>query len=647
MGEPLFDGTLSFRGGQNAGLLPDRIGEDQYASGVNLSTKDGGVGPRSGFTFLDIEVLTSGGVQISSGATANYSEIFRSGKFQGAHHYIADSGEYIIAVISGVIFCINPEKQTATVLTLDAEDPVASPLEDFVEADVTRLDQYRRRFNMSDAGRFMTIYEYPAYPVIIDGGEARRANPDAEDAFGNPTPEIPNGIIGAYNQSRLFVGSAVHEFTGGDPVGSSAAPNAPITFQEVLLPAADFLGQVFSLGSTNQNNPITAMGFLQVADTSRGLGPLFIATKDSLYTFRTDLPRSQWEETRFGSLLLFNAGVAGQRAFTNLNSDLFFMSGDGRIRSLSISVSEQQKFANTPIDREVRNWVVFDDKDLAELSVAQAHNNKVYFTVNPFRTTARDLYGDEVIDYAFGGFVVLELDNISGALSDAVPAWAGLWQGINPMDMVVVNNELYVFAKDPGAVNSLYRVDDDKTYDTFKDETRLITSRIYSKEYIYQNRFTLKEESTVEPTFSDLSGDIKVVIDRKTEASGNWLHWRTWEHEAKDEECNFESSEVQPVLLPHSFRDLGFGSPVDEYDDPCDSVTGDDLRYFKREQFRLTITGKNWKLQAFRAKSEVQEDSELINISCDKLVGKTVEKDCSDVSDWYIHSTPFVGESCQ
>lgn len=640
MQDELTDGNLSFRGGQNAGTLPDRIREDQYAYGINITTKDGGAGPRPGFVFTDITVTTEGGVPDVVGKIVPYQEILHSGKFQGAHAYITESLTGILAVVSGVIFVINPVLQTAEVLEIEEQEGELTGISPQFEPSSQRLDQYAQRFNISNAGRFVVIHDYPDTPVIIEGGVARRADPDAVDEQGNPAPELFASVLGTYNQSRYFFSSIANEFTAGDPVGSTAAPDAPITVLEIGTTAAPFVGQVFSLGSTNQNKPITAMGFTQVMDSSTGLGPMFVATKDSIYTFRTDLPRTQWEQTQFGRLLLFNAGIAGQRAFVQVNTDLMFISGDGRIRSLLVSASGQQKFANTPIDREVQNWNVMDDPELMSIAVAEAVGNRVFFTVSPYRTFAQDLERNPVVDYAFEGMVVLELDNLSGLLADAAPAWAGLWTGIQPMDIVNVDGTIWIFSKDEG-VNALYRMDESLSYDIYKDQPRNIVARIYTREYPFQDRFKLKKEKFVEPTFSNVRGDMSCIIDRKTEASGKWLRWREWRHNAIVDDCEDACCDTRPVLQEQSFRDLNFGSPEVEGD--CDPITREDLRYFKRAQYRLTISARNWKLQTFRAVANLQEDAQLIHGPCEHLQRK-LEKDCSDVSDWLLYSVPFKGD---
>lgn len=621
MGETIADGTTAFIGGQNAGILPDRIEPQQYARGVNLTTRDGGLGPRAGFVHQDIKVITEG-----------YETIFRAGKFQGAHPYIADNGQFVIVVISGVIFQIDPERKTAEVLEIERES-TSSYIDESFSPATERLDQYCARHPMSDAGRYLVVYDYPDLPVIIEGSNARRSNPERINADGEPVPEIPTSVRGAYNNNRLFITNQVHEFTAGDPVGSLTAPDAPITFQEIFIPAAPYLGQSFSLGSTNTNNPITALGFIQVPDTSTGVGPLFIATRDAVYTFRTDLPRSSWEQVQFGSLLLFNSGIAGGKAFTNINSDLIYMGGDGQVRSLHAARQEQSRWSNNPIDRELGDYVRFDDKELNELTVVSSIGNKVFVTVNPYSLFAQDSDGVPVVDHAFRGLAVLELDNVSAMLRATNPVWAGIWTGINPTDMVVLDNEMYIFAKDRNGQNDMYLMDPSITYDVYAEERVPVVSRLYTRQYNFEDPFSLKEEKNIQLSLSNLSGDVKLTVDRKIEGATKFTRWTEWEHNAptgvKDAGCG-----DLPNLSPHTLRELFLGDP-EEHD--CSGINRDDFRYFRKSQYRFTIQAENWNISELRVIAEREPDDMRKSDMCDPSKEVQVEADCSDIPDWDLY----------
>src|SRR3989304_8010405 len=128
------DGNTTFLGGQNDGLLPHEIRKEQYRRGINVTTKNGALGPRPGFVHQNIEITTTGKVGKST-----YLQSFKRGKFQAALSYDADDGTFILAVISGIVFRIDPRNLTAEVIEFEDGD---------------RMNQYRRRIPWSRAGRF-------------------------------------------------------------------------------------------------------------------------------------------------------------------------------------------------------------------------------------------------------------------------------------------------------------------------------------------------------------------------------------------------------------------------------------------------------------------------------------------------------------
>ncbi|HUS88780.1 MAG TPA: hypothetical protein VMW91_05320 [Desulfosporosinus sp.] len=611
------DGNLSFMGGQNDGLLADSIREDQYQRGVNVTTKDGAISPRPGFVHQEITVITTGSVEGRS-----YQKIFNTGKFQAATSYDTDSGTFIIAVISGIIFRVDPRTLEATVIPIgDSEDS-----ED-------RMNQYRRKINWSYAGRFLVFFDFPNIPVIIENSDARRAVLDDYEVFASS--------LGTYVQSRLWIGNAVHQFTAGDPVGGINS-NAPITFEEVLAPASAFGGQVFSLGSQSANQPITAMGVLQVADTSTGIGPLFVATKNSVYLYQANLPRSQWDEAAFGRMVLYNAGIAGERAFTNLNSDLLFLSGDNQVRSLLMGKSGQERWENAPMSREVNPWLQeFKNEELISNTVAVSHGNRVFISVAPYRTHAISLDSQKVFDYAHGGMVVLELDNVSALGQAATPTWAGLWTGISPMELITLNNGLYIFSKDDGGINRLYLMDEDKTWDVFKGEEVDIVSRIYTREYNFKSPFQDKRVGSVSYSMSNIEGAFTFISEYQPGHSEKWTMWKNFKHCAETEicdagdDCGVNQCEM-PTLNSHSFRELDFGDPIAK---SCDLLTNEQSDVLRKVKLRLTMKGRNWKLRDIHLRFSLETNTNRpATQRCESIEQRKL---CAEIepNDWEFYRT--------
>lgn len=647
----LYDGNISFAGGQSGGILADRIQADQYAAGVNVSTRNGALSPRPRFVHVPLRFR-------DAGEHAKYYNLFRQGKFQCACYYRSSSGSFHIVVISGLIFAVDP--LTGKVQHIPIDIPSGE--------DQTKVDTMHprlRRVNFAIAGRFLVLFDWSQQrPVILDGLKARRSrNQIVTRVVSNVStdlviPEVPPSRLGTFVQNRLFIGNEAHEFGAGDPVGGLNA-DAPITFEESMAPSSQYNGQFFSLGTTNVNNPITYMGFLQTADTSTGYGPLVVATDNSVYTFAANQPRSTWETGQFGALSLYNAGIAGPRAGVNVNSDLLFISGDGQIRSLNMGRADQAKWANAPMSREVSNWIVASDPSLLTYAVAASFGNMVLFTVNPFTTTALQANGVRSFDVAFRGLVVMELDNVSGMGQSARPAWAGLWQGICPMELCtgIYNGAhmLHAWSKDAGSVNNLYRITDESDYDVFEGVNKPVVSRFYSRMFDFQARFKTKQGSGIDVKLTNLEGAARVDLRYRGSMSGRFAKWREFEFGVKTNCEGRASDELPSNHAPGSIRELHFGTP---YESLCDCITNERSEYFRSAQLRMTIKAANWMLEDLRLTVEDADDTNGGRISegfCnpgDPLEFADCTKPCpvecrpaeddffTGDDDWFLHSVP-------
>lgn len=603
----VLDGNVSFVGGQDASKIPDKVPENGYFSGVNVTTQQGDIGPRWGLRKLKL-TFQAGGVTLKTNHIKEFDNIFHSGKFQLIAPYSVGQEFYLIIVIAGVIFLYNQGTNNVTIIPMKEGEDGLNPLEP--------------RLNWSPGGRFFVIFDFPAYPVIIENFEARRADPNKF--------EVPISTIGAYNQNRLFIGNAGNEFTAGDPAGNPLTPDAPITFEEVEAPSAPFLGQIFQLSTNYGNDPITAMAFLQLIDTSTGIGPFLVSTQNAIYSYNTQQPRTVWENGQFGSIFTFNNGIVGPRAFVNVNSDLFFLSNDGQVRSVSMSRDEQHKWSKVPLSKEVQNWLVYPDRDLVKFSTMAYFKNKIFVTAKPYRVEARNIDGSFAIDYVNGGFVVLELDNISTLGQDSTPAWAGVWTGVRPMDTAVNNNRFFVISKDEAFSNELYEFIPDSTVDEINDQERYIQSYLYTRQYVSQNSFQNKELHSVDLSIHNLEGDFELEIKYKPSHASRYLDWAKFSHKAPWRTCKVPTDSQLQGFASQQFKDLVFGVPENQ---TCNPVTQEFYRFYRKVQLKLSLSGRNWALQELRLKSIVMPQAELINV-CGEYPIFEFFKECD--TDWSI-----------
>lgn len=604
----LVDGATDFLGGQDSSKIPDRIPENAYAAGINVSVANGVLHPRWGLVRFSNE-FEDGYILDPYRHTRTYRSIFESGKFQAAAPYYVGLELYIILVISGHIFAFNPDSKTI----------VHVPIEDGSD-----LNYRAQRINWAAAGKHLVLYDFPAYPVILDGLNARRSNP--------LDLEIPAASQGAFNQNRLFIANNGSEFTGGDPVGSLAAPDAPLTFLEVLTPGSPYYGQIFQLPTSDHNDPITFMGFLQVTDVSTGIGPLIIATDRAIYSYATHVPRSNWEQGQFGSLLCYNAGVAGPRAFANANSDAFFLANDGYVRSLSMSRSEQQAWARIPISIEVKKWFKAWDSSLIKLGFVSYFNNKLFFSVNPYRVSVTDFETQfPVADYAHGGLVVMELDTLTSFGQAAKPTWAGLWTGVRPMEMVNLGTRAFIISKDLTNINRIYEINPDITYDIADDYIRPVKSRVRTREYSFQDGFLNKEIHSIDVVLEKIQGDFSMDVNYKPGHGFCFLPWVEFKHHAPWRMCDMPLTCVNG-FEGHAFRDLTFGAP--DPGEECSPLTADYYRVFKKLQLEVTLQGAYWELHELRVKATPKPQT-VNAVFCEQAPTVPICSCCED-EDWSI-----------
>lgn len=618
MAEPLYDGTLDFSLGQDAWHLPDRIQPNQYARGVNVTTKGGGLRPRPIYSRLDLN-FDDTTIPLDFGFRT-IKEWWSSGKFQAALAYLSGPDRYILSVVNGLIFQTNIRTGHTSVLSTEF-----------------RLNPNAARINWSYAGHYVVFFDYPNYPLIYDGMKLFRSNP-LNEVNGQLQPQVPISVLGTFNQNRLFIANAGVEFTAGDPVGNLATPEAPITFTEVFTPSSPFVNQFFSLPEEESIYPITAMGFIQQLDASTGIGAMFVATAQKFYFFNTQNPRSAWGESQFGGVLINNAGIPGQRAFVNVNSDLLFLTPQAKIHALSTARNEAKKWGNVPISREVENWLKLRDPELAQVAVLGYFNNRIFASANPYRVIAQGVNREPIFDYCHGGFVVLEIENLASLVTAGTPTWAGLWTGVNPMEFVSFDNQAFVVSKDGSnsfGQNAIYELSENAgIYDDIGTYTRPVRSVVYTRSYDFKDPYSKKWEQSFSFHIQDLKGKIDLKVERKTGASHEFREWGQWKHDASFENCGLPSDAELNGISSQDMPQLTFGEPVDL---SCNPITHDQNRVFHENQVRMTISGGKWLLADVRMKAELFPYVERqVEFMCAPLPPKRLPLPCDDALDWGI-----------
>lgn len=597
------DGTTNFSGGQNAGVKPHALAENQFYIGVNVNCSSTVLNPRWGIEEIPhLNFEEAGDFTRQTGRTVPFENVFKYGNFQGLIPYVINNETYVIYIIAGFLFLVNLDTNLVTVMN-----------------PTDMLNPNTTRHNWSNAGQYTEVFDWPNYPMILDGLTARRSDPSLY--------ETPVSVLGCYNQNRLCIASAGIEWTAGDPAGSLAAPEAPVTFLEVLLPGSPYYGDIYQVPTSSKYiRSITAMTYLQVIDKSTGIGPLLVSTQDSIYSYRTDLPRAQWQPSAtsgvFGSMFLPSTGIAGQRAHANVGSDVLFLGTDGQIYALSMARNDQRRWGNSPISREVSNFIMYPNKDSAYVSTVTYFKNKLFASCVPTLVDAITAEGYPTFDYVNSGMLVMDYGVNAQLNNPGVPIWTGLWTGVQFTECVEVNGTLYVSGKIHGE-NRLLKFNPNSTVDIIDGKERLIRSVIETKEYDHTDATVNKQLHSIDFGIRNIDGNMTISVDYRPSNVEYFTPWESVDFAAPVLQCSY------PVKYPNGLvgqgiRDFTIGS-TDE--STCVPGTEDLMYVYKGVQIRATITARHWELEYIKVKGRVLPRDERETV-CELTSGEPAPAEC-------------------
>lgn len=492
----IYDGMVSWAGGQDAGRNPVLLNEDQYQFGENVVCRGGKVGTRPAFRELTLNFTNNityddqGG---HGGANPIGSEdAFKDGLIQCVCFYDPSIDvDMIVASIGGRLFSIVPHgtKADVTELYLDKQNRDNIPMAYMVQAD-----------------RFHIVQDGENSPIIFDGVTARRAGTD----------EIFTGTIMAYGLGRIvLIGKNFRDIYFGDLYGSHEG--------EPGLSVLKFTETTFLSEGGAASLPFTmghAKGaiFFPEQDTTMGQGELLVFAEKGMASFFLDLPREQWKTSKFQAMALIDIGATGHKTLTPVNSDIWFRSTDGW-RTYRQARAEAKGWFQLPLSTEVGNYVDVETPSLLELSSSIHFNNRLITTCTPIPNNGRPYHN---------GLLSLDFDVLSSFGQAAhKPSWDGHWSGIKATRLVEGifdgKHRAFAFGLNDSGENTIYEIVEDQT----KDTSGPITSSVVPRSFTFRQYFNEDTILRGDIWWEDVKDDTTVNVYFKPDAYPEWIPWRT------------------------------------------------------------------------------------------------------------------------
>jgi len=367
-------------------LMPNGLKRNQLAWLTNATVRGGGITQRTGWKPL---------TTVTTGAALYQGGILYENSLQAGN-------PYLLLSISGILYQVRVDTDNSVhdVSTLPGlNDPPDAPQAFFVQGE---------EFAVKQAGDGVTL------PLFWDGNALRRS-------AGLPGGELPAATCMDYFMGRIWYAQG-RQYTAGDIVlGPSGT--APYSLRDAILKVTEnplaLAGDGFIVPT--QDGIIRALHHSANMDTSLGEGQLFTFTRKAIYSLTVPVKRADWilSTEPLQKVVQNKNGSYGDRGIVNANGDLFYQSSDG-IRSLFVSQRSFSEWSNLPISSNINRLLNFNNREFMRFSSGIYWDNRLYQTALPEMTD---------VGVAFKGIAVLDFDLISSLQEKSPPAWEGMLNG--------------------------------------------------------------------------------------------------------------------------------------------------------------------------------------------------------------------------
>lgn len=421
------------------------LNEGDIARLYNGRFIEGAITNAIGFDELTFDYVAGNDRRVFA-SRLTYGDVLRTGDVQLVAPLSNINGNFLVAVISGILFLLDVDTCTAYDITpTDACLPQSS-----CEGRLSYIDNDGGTYG---TGGYLVIFNYPNRPIFVNQSGARVSRPF------DPFWEMPTSRLGASAGNRTFVISGSNLMWASDPLGGASAL-APLTFQETLDPDADFTGQVFTIGSALDVEYVTAM-----CRIPKFLGPsqdflaqnLLVSTQNKKYIVAAGAARDTWQSIQFISYAGAGEGVAGPLACTNVGDNIMYISNGGRIKSIAqdqeSSLTLQETFIDDPLGQYMcecesslyyRDW--YRELDHSH-SIIKFHRDRVFATTYPVQAPALTKFGERTYTPSHRALAVASLDSRTLLGAQARITWEGFYDWMDPASIVRLEQDFYLVSK--------------------------------------------------------------------------------------------------------------------------------------------------------------------------------------------------------
>lgn len=383
-------------------------------------------------------------------------------------------------------------------------------------------------------------------PALVDGTTYRwqmatengagLGNPSALDEFRYSSSSAPGALDGQlpaagpmdYYMGRIWYGIK-RIYTAGDIVGGSSG-TVPYQLRDSILYVTENPlaagGDGFCVPSNAGN--IRAITHPASIDAALGEGKLTVLTHRSVFQLAVPVTRAEWIGPTAGDMTSQwqeplqtvaqkTSGTNAERSVVSHNGDIFYVGSDIAVHSFLAAVRYFGQWGNTPISSNVARALDVSDKDMMRYSSGISFDNRLLMTVCPVQTP---------VGVAFQGIVPLDFDLISSLQEKLPPAWEGMWEGLNVLQVFQgmyggVQRAFAVVAAEDGGIDVW-----EMTLDEKRDNgDNRIEWYFETPAWTWGKEMELKALDGGEIWLDQISGTVDIAVFYRADSDPCWHEW--------------------------------------------------------------------------------------------------------------------------
>lgn len=546
----LTDGQLGFASGVDSSKLPtissesfpDGLGRGFLAWANNCTMRDGAIEPRIG-----LNPIVQG--------------IDWPGLYQGGYMYEPDGGDpYIMLDIGGKTYQVRVDTDNSVHnVTLGAGNPPDQP-----------------QHWLKQGEKFLVIQDSVSTPLVWDGVSIKQIG-----TYGGTPPYLPIGTAMDYYMGRMWV--AVGRSYYGSDIVRGPSGTAPYQFRDSILHTTENAVMNGGGGFIVPTNAgiIRAIFHNAELDTALGQGRLYVGTRKSIYACNVPVNRDDWSAVTQGKIPLqtvaqINFGPVGDRSIVTVNGDVFYETLEPGIRSLTLALRYFQQWGNTPISNNENRVLKFNDRSLLRFSTGIQFDNRALMSALPYQTP---------VGVAHKAILPLDFNLISTLQEKAPPAWEGLYEGLNVLQLLEgdfggLQRAFAVVYSDLSKKIEIWELKG-----TEDNNGSRIQWQFETPAYTWNNLFSLKELESAELWYDELSGTADIFVEYRPD-SGCWTPWAAWRV------CTAKDDTTTPYPTQNFCPSYGMQSLPKPPNRCQSSVTPAPSNFGHQFQLRVSIRGK-------------------------------------------------------